>query len=94
MFGRQNTYVMEIDAEVHYPLEKIRAESSAFAALPEDDQRGVLFHSLESQVLEAAQEELSARRLRTKRAFKHKGHHWATGAELKVNPLGLASARP
>jgi hypothetical protein len=90
MFKRKATYLMEIDAEVNYPLDKLRDASPKFAAMSEDDQRGLAFTSLAKQVMEVANEELKLRRLRLKPKIKQPGGDLQkkTGTQLTVNPLG------
>jgi CheY-like chemotaxis protein len=88
MFKRRVTYMMEIDAEIHFPLEDMRRSSADFAALADDEQRALLAESLTRQVHDVAAEELRRHGLRQKRSFEHQGHRWETGSEIMVNRLG------
>ncbi len=61
MFGRKTEFLMQLDAEVRYPLENLRREPD-FAALPEYEQKTLLYESLVRQVAEVAREEVRSHR--------------------------------
>jgi hypothetical protein len=72
---------MEVSAELHFPLEEMRAESEEFAALSEDDQRAVSADSIVRQVGHVASEELESHGQTLKSARR-------SPAQLTVNDLG------
>jgi hypothetical protein len=88
MFKRRPTYLMEIDAQIHFRTDEIARQDPGFAAAAEDDQMALMTESVTRQAHEAAGEELSSHGLRIKRSVKHKGHRWETGSEVLVNQLG------
>jgi hypothetical protein len=39
IFGRKSDYVMEVDLEVHYPIDQLRSGTPELAAMPEDESK-------------------------------------------------------
>jgi hypothetical protein len=81
IFKRKPTYLMEMSAEINFPLEEMGAESEEFAALSEDDRRAVFADSLVRQVGEVAGKELTSHGQTLKSASQSSAH-------LTVNELG------
>jgi hypothetical protein len=62
VFRRKDEFVMELDVDVNYPLEKLRQQEPGLAAMPIDELKGLAFLSLQRQVYGIALEELRSHR--------------------------------
>jgi hypothetical protein len=59
MFKRKTEYLLEVDVDVHYPFERLRAESKTFASWAENKQREAMAAVLVESFADAVREELT-----------------------------------